>query len=90
MSALGGTQVTVLDTLVTFGPHEDLPTLRDVTDRVNGPTPGHYRTTSDSVRNALKRLARRGYVEQLDRSDGARCWAITEAGRLALRSEARS
>lgn len=93
MAALGPTQVLVLCALDEREQNGlDLPTAVTVGEHIaQAMVDAGLRMydckipETDAALGALRRCERRGLVERLDRSDGARCWGLTDAGREALR-----
>jgi hypothetical protein len=87
---LGPTQRLVLCVLDSVEPDGAPPTAAEIADQMaefmqlahdlRRPT-----TETEAAQGCLARLARRGLVQRLGTAhNGARCWAITDAGRTAL------
>jgi len=96
-SPLGPTQRLVLLALYDVRPEAAPPTAAELAETVNliaaDAAPEMAQRISDlpcgpnAVNRALTGLRRRELAEKLGTSStGARCWAITDAGRAALRS----
>lgn len=88
MSALGPAQRLVLLALAGRPAGEAPLTPQEIAEVIAFRMRRRVRSTADgeNVANTLRRLANRGLVEKLGTSfTNARCWAITDAGRAALK-----
>lgn len=93
--SLGPTQRLVLAVLDDFDLDEGPPTAAEIADQIPSWNVAHRlrRPTAEAeaAQGCLARLARRGLVQRLGTAhNGARCWAITDAGRAALAEDGAS